>query len=387
MDDANSFETALATGGAIIAFLLFGIVPICLLLYLVYFLLTLPLRRKERARLFLDLLEMGLSEGRSAEAAIETAASTRDRALGERFYRLAGHLRDGTRLGQALDQVRYLLPPRIVGMLKTGERVGDVRKVLPACRLLLQDGVSQVRGALNYVILLAFVITPFSAFVPIMLRVKVLPSYQQVFQGMSEGSQLPAFTRLVFASSTLLTMIQLLLIVLLWTALFFYVGGPRLRQGVSGLLGNREWIFPWNWRRLQREFSAMLAVLLDSGVPEAEAVMMAGESTASSTMRRRAEAVCRKLKEGVRLPDALQDLDKSGELPWRLTNALRQGKGFLQALSGWHEALDARAFQLEQSAAQVTTSALVLLNGAIVGCIVIGVFIALVNLINEAALW
>ena len=34
-------------------------------LYLGYFLLTLPMRRNERARLLLDLLELGLKEGRT----------------------------------------------------------------------------------------------------------------------------------------------------------------------------------------------------------------------------------------------------------------------------------------------------------------------------------
>src|SRR2546430_8328504 len=114
MDDANSFQTALATVGAIIAFLAFGILPICALLYLVYFLLTLPMRRKERARLFLDLLEMGVNEGRSPEAAIEAAAATRDRSLGGGFSRRAGNFGKGLILAQAFDQVRYFSPPGLV---------------------------------------------------------------------------------------------------------------------------------------------------------------------------------------------------------------------------------------------------------------------------------
>jgi type II secretory pathway component PulF len=387
MDDLNILENVLLTAGMFIGFILFGLLPICALLYLVYFLLTLPMRRRERARLFLHLLEMGLNEGRSAAAAIAEAAWTRDHSLGARFHSLTDYLRQGMTLSQALEHVPCLLPPRMMAMLKTAEGIGDVRKVLPACRHLLRDGVSQVRGALNYLVLLAFVITPFSIAIPILLRIKVIPSYEQVFQGLFEGSRLPAFTRLIFASSSSFTIVQIIILLILWLALIFYVGGPRLRQWASDLIGGRQWISPWSWRRLQRDFSAMLAVLLDSGVPEAEAVRMAAESTTTPVMNRRAQEVCRKLQRGIRLPEALKEIDKSGELPWRITNALRHGKGFLQALSGWHEALDARAFQLEQSAAQITTSGLVLLNGAIVACIVIAVFLALINLLNEAALW
>jgi len=59
----------------------------------------------------------------------------------------------------------------------------------------------------------------------------------------------------------------------------------------------------------------------------------------------------------------------------------------VRALAGWHEALEAKAFQLEQSAAQIATTLLVLLNGLIVGSIVIGMFLALIQLINRATLW
>src|SRR5437016_4135731 len=112
----------------------FGLVPLCAVIYGIYFLLTLPLRRAERARFFLDLLERGLKEGRRPEAAIADAAATDDRALGRSFLWAGDHLRRGMRLSNALELVPRLLPPQIGAMLKTGERIGDVRKVLPACR-------------------------------------------------------------------------------------------------------------------------------------------------------------------------------------------------------------------------------------------------------------
>jgi type II secretory pathway component PulF len=217
--------------------------------------------------------------------------------------------------------------------------------------------------------------------------VKVLPSFEQIFMGMGEGRELPAFTRLVFATNGIFTAIQAAVFAFLLIAFFFYVGGPRLREWEDSWWPNRRLIFPWTWKRRQRDFSAMLVILLDAGVPENEAVRMAGESTASPALRHGAELVSARLNQGEKLPDALSAMDKSGELAWRISNALRRGKGFLRALKGWHEALDARAFQLEQTAAQITTSSLVLLNGLIVGAIACAIFLALINLLNQAALW
>ena len=374
-----------------VIFIVADLLPSFGAIYLIYFLLTLPMRRNERARLFLDLVQLGLKEGRTPEGAIVEAASSRDRSLGVRFHLLAAYLEAGMPLSEALKKVPRLLPPQIRAILKTGERIGDISKVLAACRQVLTDGVSHVRGALNYLVLLVFLATPAIVVVPIILKIKVLPSFKQVFQGMAEGKELPAFTRLVFAQSNFSTCLQIALLCFIWLAMLMYVGGPRLHEWLRRAWPSApDWILarlPWRRKRLQRDFSAMLAVLLDCEVPEAEAVRLAAESTSNLELSRRADKVCARLKEGVKLPEAIRALDGSGELQWRLSNGLHRGSGFLRALSGWHEALDAKAFQLEQSAAQIATTALVLLNGLIVGSLVVAIFLVLIQLLNEAVLW
>src|SRR5436305_490110 len=79
-----------------------------------YFLLTLPMRRAERARLFLDLVEQGLRDGRSPEQTIVGISESRDRSVGVRFHLLAAHIECGRRLGEALERVPRFLPPQVV---------------------------------------------------------------------------------------------------------------------------------------------------------------------------------------------------------------------------------------------------------------------------------
>src|SRR5678815_4892939 len=80
-------------------FFFLGIVPSLLATYLAYFMLTLPLRRNERARLFIDLIELGLKQGHTPERLIVDAASSHDPALGVRFHLLAAYLEKGMSLG------------------------------------------------------------------------------------------------------------------------------------------------------------------------------------------------------------------------------------------------------------------------------------------------
>lgn len=390
MNDApNIFDPAEFVLALVLSAVALGIVAG--FIYGIYFLLTLPLRRNERVRLFLDLLELGLKDGRAPEAAIVDAASSRDPALGTRFHEFAAQLRNGTPFVRALTVVPHFLPPQIIAMLQAGDRVGDLCRVLPACRQRLNDGVSQVRGAVNYLLILLFVVTPAALAVPVFINVMILPKFREIFADMLAGAQLPAFTRLVFAESPLMSALQITLILLLWLLLLAYVGGPRftalLRRLLPGVADRIHFLLPWRRKRLQRDFSTMLAVLLDADVPETDAVAIAADATANVVVRRRAEKIRSRLAAGEALPEAIRAVDDSGELHWRLANALQRGRGFLRALAGWHEALDARAFQLEQSTAQLATTFVVLLNGCIVAGIVIGMFLALIEVLNQATLW
>ena len=131
----------------------------------------------------------------------------------------------------------------------------------------------------------------------------------------------------------------------------------------------------------------MLAILLDAGVPEAQAVGWAASSTANRVFVRHAEAVVEQLGAGVPLTEAVQQLDDSGEFRWRLTNAVHAHGGFREALAGWHDWLEAKAFQEEQAVSQVISTGLVLFNGILVGALAIGLFQFLTSIIQEVALW
>ncbi len=137
---------------------------------------------------------------------------------------------------------------------------------------------------------------------------------------------------------------------------------------------------------MQRDFSAMLAILLDAGMAEPEALEMAAGCTVNEQFELRAIRAVEKLKAGQKLSEAVKTIDDAGEFHWRLTNAAHAHGGFSQALAGWNGSLDAKAFQQEQAAAQLITTGLVLVNGVVVGLVVIGIFQALISVI-DANLW
>ncbi len=351
---------------------------------LMHFLLSLPMQRRDRARFFLDLIETALERGQSIEQAILSVAETRDRVMGVRFFMLAAHIEDGARLGDALEKVPTFLPPQVNAMLRAGEKLGDLKKVLPACREVLRVAPDTVRSTTHYMVAMLVIFAPVAVWLISVQMIFVVPKFKDV--AAASGAQLWPISNFVFHIAPEIIFFEVVLFIALAAVAIFYVGGPGLVQWFQfrsvPIVDWLAWLIPWKRKKLLRAFSAMLAVLLDGGVPEAEAVRLAGESTANEICRRRAKRVITALGNGEKLDAAVRAFDDNGEFHWRLTNATHARGGFLDALRGWHEALDAKAFQQEETATHTLTSGLVVLNGLVVGLIATAMFGILIAILK-----
>jgi len=366
---------------------LFGLASTLGTIFLIHYLLTLPMRRMERARLFLDLLEGALNRGQSPEAMVVSLAQSRDRMVGARFHLLAAYIEGGLRFGAALEKVPRFLPPQITAMLRAGEKLGDLQRVLPACREILRDRPAAVRSAVHYMIVVLLFFSPIAVGVILATMIFVVPRFKDVAAGMD--APLWPLTQFVFANVGWLIGFEIVLSLLMALVTLLYIGGPRLARWFQfrgfPFVDWLSWRIPWKQKRLQRTFSAMLTVLLDGGVPEAEAVRLAGDCTANEVCLRRAQRMLAALQQGTKLDVAVRAFDDRGEFHWRLKNVIAQAGtrgGFLDALRGWHEALDAKAFQQEEATAHAVTSGLVVLNGLVVALITTAMFGLIVSILK-----
>lgn len=351
--------------------------------------LSSPARRQERARLFLDLLRTGIAMGQSPERTIVAVSETRERSVSVHFHLLAAHIEEGLSLAQALGRAPRLLPPGVAEAVKIGASEGTLDRMLPAARTMLATANSGMRSALNYIIVFLVVVMPATLFLLPMLTNFVWPRFKALLEDMEVSP--PYFAELVFENVAVASGIEALVIGSILFFAFFYVGGPRALFWSNKILGGLPdrfllWL-PWRRNRIHRDFTAVLGILLDAGLAEERAVELAARASANRLFQCRAEAVIARLREGVALPEALRKLERDREFQWRWRNALRSGKGFFDALRGWHETLEARAFQQEQAAAHVITTGIVVLNGALVGVIAVAVFMVLLSILEGAVLW
>ncbi len=349
-------------------------IPACVLSTVVFYCLSLPLRRQQRARFLLDIIESALTEGEPIERRIISLSRTRDPAIGARFHLLAAYLESGMTFIPALEKTRGLVPPQILAMLKIGATTGNIANVLPACAKLLQDGLSHTRAAINYQVVFALVLNPIIFIGPTFFSIKIAPVFNEITTSLSVTMPSHTLTDLI----PWLLGLQLLLIIALYRGALFYLGGPGFGNWLeSGTPKYRDWFLyhiPWRRKRLQRDFSGMLGLLLDSGLPEAQAVTLAAASTTNAVFIRNAAKAVEQLQAGAKLTDAIHFIDHTGEFRWRLANAAHVSSNFFRALQGWHDSLDSSAFQQEQAAAQTISTIMVLLNASVVFITALSIF-------------
>lgn len=373
---------------ALLIWIFLWVLPVAGLSVLIYFLSTLPAHRRENARLFLDLLHTGLEEGRSLEHTVTDLARTRDRALGVRFYLVAAHLEEGVPLFDALEKVPAFLPPGITGILRAGGESGKLMEAVQAARRSMPNPVSRASHAIHYAFVLVLTVLPFCGLFLPMWSLVIFPKLNQILSDM-EATVHP-LTRFATQYSWWLSVIYAMLVVGIGSAFIAYLSGPKLFRRSPGrfrkFLERLRFEPLWQRHRLLRDFSLQLALLLEAGLPEAVAVEHAGRGTPSYRFQRDCEGIRAKLVAGIALPEALGELGRA-QFAWRFRNAAHGGRGFVEALRGWHEALEAEATRSEDVAAHLISSAMVIFNGVMVGLMVCAVFIALTNVVNEAALW
>jgi type II secretory pathway component PulF len=369
------FTQAWEAANGLLGWLTFWAMPLLGLGGVMYYGISLPLRRQARALSVLDLLEAGLRDGRAPERCLVEAAGSRDSSLDTSFQLATAHMEMGMSLVEGLRQAPNLLPLPVLGMLQTGQEIGDLPRVLPACRKLLTDGSSKVRNAINYQVVLMFLLNPVFYFIMVLMPLKVLPVFREIAMGF--GMRQPV-SGMLSSIPLVVGVAELLLLVVMLGGFLGHLSGTRLRlwvnTGIFPVTDLVAWWLPWQRQRILRNFSLSLSLLLDAGVPEERAVRMAAKSTGNLIFMGRADKACARLAGGESLLEAVAGLDDRGELRWRLANAAHGPRQFTRALNGWHELLDARAFRLEQTTGQLLSTGLALVNGVLVAMIAFSIF-------------
>src|SRR5437773_923847 len=121
---------------------------------------------------------------------------TLKRIIGE----LALSIEGGSTFSEGLAQHPKVFNRLYVNMVKAGELGGVLEVVLTRLSEFMEKA-QKIKGKVIAAMFYPVAVLVVATAILIILMVKVVPSFEQVFIGMAEGAQLPAFTRLVLGIS------------------------------------------------------------------------------------------------------------------------------------------------------------------------------------------
>lgn len=353
-------------------------------------LLRRPLRDRHDAEVLLDIIESSVREGRSIEHDLLDLADAQDQSLGSQFFMLCTWLRAGETLATAFRKTPGILPPPIRQMLIFGLEKQTLEQVIPVCRLRLTEADSKWRAALSVVAGSGAGAAFFAVPIVIIYSVFVFPKFEAIAADMAQGNQ--EIAPLFFAFNNYVVQdFALILAVLFFLNLWIFTGVvpakgffPRLEWMFDRIAFLLDWL-PWNRLRRQRDLTSLIAIFLDAGIPEDQALAYAGTAVGDRVMQRHIETARKRLREGSSLPEALEVVEKRGGFRWRLRNLADQKSGFADSLAVWHRSLEAKATFKEQAAVQICTTGLILLTGLLIGSLAAGICQMLTGFIHLAA--
>jgi type IV pilus assembly protein PilC len=298
---------------------------------------------------------------------------------------LALGIEGGSTFSEALAQHPKVFNRLFVNMVKAGELGGVLEVVLQRLSEFMEKAQKikgKVIAAMFYPVAVLIVATA----ILIILMVKVVPSFQSVFEGMLDGAQLPAFTRLVLGISSMIkdhivyttAGIAVLVVIFLFfikTKFGRYAWDKfKLKVPVVGPVVSKVAI---------ARFTRTLGTLVSSGVPILQALTIVKETAGNVIIGNAVNAVHESVKEGETIT---APLEASGVFPPMVISMVDVGEQtgalpemLLKIADNYDEEVD--------NAVSAMTSLLepimIVFLAVIVGSIVIAMFLPLIELMNR----
>jgi type II secretion system protein F len=251
------------------------------------------------------------------------AKQTEQRHLQRVIDRIAGGVRDGRPLSDALSDHGTIFPPLYVSMVRAGEVGGALEQSLVRLADLWEQEAelaSRVKSALAYP---AFVLLMALGMI-VFLMVWVIPTLSEVF--IESGQLLPLPTRFLLAVSRLFTEWWWALtvggVLFVWSFRRWYAS-PLGRAAIDRLLITIPGFGALARKLDTARFTRNLGVLISQGVPILQAIDVVAQHISNAVLRSAVSQVTETVREGSTIAAALS---ATGQFPVFVSNMVAVGE-------------------------------------------------------------
>ena len=300
---------------------------------------------------------------------------------------ISENIAGGGTFSDALTAYPKIFDNLYVNMVKAGEAGGVLEVVLNRLAEFAEKAQkikNKVKGAMIYPSVVLFAAIGITAF----LLVTVIPKFQQVFNDILGGAELPAVTEFVMGISDFVQHngLQILAGVVAIVVVYKVFGKTpfgayqldkmRISMPITGTLVRRTAI---------SQFSRTLGTLLASGVPILQALVIVRDTTGNRVVRKAIQTVHDAVKEGESMTDPLAS---SKVFPPMVVSMVQVGEETGALPDMLTRIANTYDDEVDNAVAGMTAAiepALIIFLAVVVGTIVIAMFLPMIKIISSVS--
>ena len=335
---------------------------------------------------FFRQMSVMLKSGVPLSQALELLAeNVTNKEFGSNIFDVSKRLGGGEELSTSLNNYPRIFSPIMIGLIEAGEAGGILSEVLERLASLI-EAQSKIKGQITGALIYPIAIFVLAVTISLALLIFIVPTFDEMFKGM--GAELPSLTAFMLTLSRIVTSRGFLIIAPLSSFISFYLFKTSYSTK-SGRLFFDKLILKiplFGDLILKSELASMsdtLSTLINSGISIVEAIERCINASNNEVIRIALRRSISLVTQGQELSTSLES---SKVIPRLLVSMIKIGEE-TGALSFMLENL-ANFYKREvEEAVTVLTKAMepavIFVVAAIVGTIVISLYLPMFSLINE----
>ncbi len=341
---------------------------------------------QEDLLIFFRQMSVMLKSGVPLSQALELLAeNVNNKKFGANLFDVSKRLGGGEELSSSLDNYPRIFSPIMIGLIEAGEAGGILSQVLERLALLIEAQSkikSQIQGALIYPVLILVL----AVAVSLGLLIGIVPQFETLFSGM--GAKLPALTAFMLTLSRIVTTWSFAI----GAPIILFIGFYAFNISYSTPAGRRFFdnlvlkIPLFGDLILKSEIAQMsdtLSTLIKSGIPMVEAIENCIKASNNEIIKIALRKSISLINQGEELSTSF---DTSKVIPRLLVSMVKIGEEtgelsfMLENISNFYKR------EVEEAVTILTKAmepAIIFVVAAIVGTIVISLYLPMFGLINK----
>jgi len=341
---------------------------------------------QEDLLIFFRQMSVMLKSGVPLAQALELLAeNVNNKKFGSNIYDVSKRLVGGEELSSSLGIYQRIFSPIMIGLIEAGEAGGILSQVLERLAALIEAQSkikSQIKGALIYPVLILVL----AIAVSLGLLIGIVPQFETLFSGM--GAKLPALTAFMLTLSRLVTSWNFAIGAPIAVFACFYAfklsySSPQGRRFFDNLTLKAPLFGDLILKSEVAQMSDTLSTLINSGIPMVEAIENCIKASNNEIMKISLRKSISLVTQGEELSSTLAT---SKVIPKLLVSMVRIGEEtgelsfMLENISNFYKR------EVEEAVTILTKAmepAVIFVVAAIVGTIVISLYLPMFGLINK----